>query len=172
MHTFWKPVLWERTRLSSWEVQASMTSKAWRDSGNPPFSPLHSRRQTKAQQTGCSITHSPTHPPINSNRTSNQKYAINNNTKWKYNTMLPHSNFSDHLTLSAAARGVRFSWLMIFLKQSFGNCLTSHWRHGRLSASAALCNAVLASESVNLIVNSLVPPSLLYASCWSKKLRY
>ena len=69
-------------------------------------------------------------------------------------------------TLIATARGVRWSWFVMFLKQSFGSRSTSHWRHWRFPALAAICNAVLALESVILITISLVPPSLLYASCY------
>lgn len=73
------------------------------------------------------------------------------------------------LTVTATARGVRLSWLVIFLKQSFGSCSTSHCRHGRFPDSAALCTAVLAKESVILMASSLVPPSLLYTSCCQAK---
>ena len=64
-------------------------------------------------------------------------------------------------TLIATPRGVRWSWFVMFLKQSFGSRSTSHWRHWSVLALAALCSAVLALESVILITISLVPPSVL-----------
>ena len=51
-----KKTVWrERTRLTSPEVWASTTSKAWRDSDRASFSPPHSRRQKETLLAGWNI---------------------------------------------------------------------------------------------------------------------
>ena len=48
-----KKVLQEKTRLTSPEVWALVTSKVWRDLGRPSLSPSRSRRQKEALFAGC-----------------------------------------------------------------------------------------------------------------------